>query len=132
LVSNVESLCENGLGGTLTLDLPKDGLPNDTLIREHWFSFTQKIAMTPELLVGIYKAASPQFRQDFEQHVAACISRIRIETEREQAKAAKEAADIKEQQLELALKIEQKREADKNKNKTWFGRLGGSFKVPKH
>jgi hypothetical protein len=129
LVSNVEQLCENGLGGTISLDLPNAGLPEETLIREHWFTLLKTLPVTAELLVAIYKAAPPQFRQDFEHHVAGCMSRIQIETEREQVKMEKEAADIKQQQLELALKIEKKREADKNQNKTWFGRLGGSFKA---
>lgn len=132
VVNNVDMLFENGLGGTLTVDLPKDELPKDTLIHEHWYSWLRKIPVTAEVLIGIYKGASPQFQQEFEQHVSACMTRIRIETDREQAKVDKHEADIKERQLNLQLEIEKtreeaKREAERNK-RTWFGMLTGSVK----
>jgi len=132
VVNTVEQLFENGLGGTLTVNLPKDDLPEGTLINEHWYSFLRKLPVTAEVLIGIYKGASPQFQQEFEQHVGACMTRIRIETDREQAKVDKHEADIKEKQLNLALEIEKtreeaKREADRNK-RTWFGMLTGSVK----
>ena len=136
VVCNIESLFENGLAGSLTVDIPKDELPKDTLIHEHWYSWLRKLPVTAEVLIGIYKGASPQFQQEFQQHVGACMTRIRIETEREQAKVDKHEADIKERQLKLQLEIEKTREdakraSDSNK-RTWFGMLTGSVKKRQH